>query len=266
MRFPFRAVAISMSAALAISMPMTAGAHGVPSVVAPKAMATLGDSLSAGFPGSASGSWATGTSLKSHSARLKKLYPSLQTYNFASPGAQVNAFSAQARSAVAKGVGYVTVMFGTNDVCNPLGGQPVPITTFRQRFAEGLSILKKGLPNAKIFVVSIPNLDSVRLALLNAGKTATTPYCTRFFANPSSTAESDVQRRTKLLSEIKFFNYVMATECTKVVGCKTDRMVVNSHKWKATELLEGDGHWTKAGHQKISDITWAVGFAWSARK
>lgn len=266
MRHSIRFFAISVAAASAFSVPVNAGARGFASIVAPKAMAALGDSLSAGFPGSPSGSWTTGTSLNSHAARLKKLYPGLQAYNFAAAGAPVSAFSAQARSAVAKGVGYVTVMFGTNDVCNPLGGQPVPLATFRQRFVEGLTILKTGLPNAKIFVASIPNLDSVRRALLDAGKTATTPYCSRFFSNPSSTADSDVQRRASLLSEIKFFNYVMATECSKVVGCKTDKMAVNSHTWIAAELLEGDGHWTKAGHQRISDITWAVGFAWSARK
>lgn len=243
-----------------------ASARGVPAVIAPKAMAAVGDSLSSGYPGSASGSWTTGSTVKSHASRLKKLYSSFVAYNFAQPGAPVASFEEQAKSVVKKkDVGYVTVMFGGNDVCNPVGGVATSLSVFRQRFAKGLEVLSKGLPGVKILVVSLPNLQSALSAMLAAGRSGEAPLCSRFYANPASTDQVDVSRRAKVMSEIKYFNYEMARECAKVKGCRTDQMAFYKHMWKSAEIGSDGLHPSAAGHAMIASITWAAGFKWSSR-
>lgn len=234
-------------------------------VPVPLAMAAVGDSLSSGFPGTAANSWSTGTTLNSHAARMKALFPSLVTYNQAMAGAAVNSFVSQATTVATHAeVGYVTVGFGTNDICNPIGGVSTDEALFRQRFRAGLETLRDGLPGVKILVVSISNLESRRLAMVKAGRSGETVYCTRYFAKARSNAKNLVKKRARIMAEVRRLNQVMAEECALIVGCKTDDGAMFKHKWKSNEIGSDGGHLTKKGENMTARVTWDAGFTWVA--
>jgi len=261
-----RVICAAVAATIAFAVEATGvTALGRPSEVAPAAMAAVGDSLSSGFPGPAANSWSTGTTLNSHAARLKALKPSLVTHNFAQPGQTVSAFASQAASVVAAGgVGYVTVMFGGNDICNPLGGVATGETLFRQRFRAGLEALRDGLPGVKILVVSLSNPETQRLAMIAGRRSGEAQYCSRFFAKAKSKASKDVKRRARIVNEVKLYNRIMVEECALIVGCKTDGGAMFKHKWKSNEIGPDGSHLTKRGNETVARITWNAGFSWTS--
>src|SRR5690242_14796175 len=109
-----------------------AGAAPAPVASLPSSLAALGDSLTTAYQSEGTpadepaNSWSTGTSadVRSHYLRLLALNPSIEgrAYNLARPGSGVAGLLEQADGAVARGVDYVTVAIGTNDVCAADGG------------------------------------------------------------------------------------------------------------------------------------------------
>jgi lysophospholipase L1-like esterase len=231
----------------------------------PTRMAAVGDSLSSGFActgGAPVCSWATGSAIHSHATRVTALRSGLEVLNVATPGAPVASFASQAQTVISEqpGTDYVTVLFGGNDVCYPPGGVTSP-AVFREQFREGLSGLRDGLPGVRILVVSIPDFSSMQRALLAAGRSWS--FCDRFYANPTSKDPADIQRRARVLSELRTFNTIMVAECARVVGCKSDGLALFRHRWTAREIAPDGIHFSDEGEQVVSAITWAAGFRWS---
>jgi lysophospholipase L1-like esterase len=158
------------AAATTASGPAPAAAAAAPPL--PDSIAAIGDSITQAvdvccFYGNWPGhSWSTGyvpfDGIASHYERIRAQNPAIlgRRHNNAVSGARMADAPAQARRTVAQGAEYVTILMGANDLCG-WDGTLTPTATFRAQFAETLAILRAGLPDARVFVASIPNLHQL---------------------------------------------------------------------------------------------------------
>src|SRR4051812_46700711 len=142
-----------------------------PSGDLPSSMAALGDSLSTGYgscivPASCvRNSWSTGdgTQVNSHYRRLLSHNRDIKgrATTIAEPKARAADLAGQARAAVAAKPQYITLQIGANDACRKTIGEMTPVDTFRAQVDAALRIIRKGLPDTRVLVVSIPDVYRV---------------------------------------------------------------------------------------------------------
>jgi len=73
-------------------------------------------------------------------------------------GAQVADLASQAEAAVLMRPDYVTVLIGANDACAADEAAMTPVAEYTEAFDSALDILVQGLPDARILVLSVPDL------------------------------------------------------------------------------------------------------------
>jgi lysophospholipase L1-like esterase len=241
----------------------------------PGSMEALGDSLSAGFAACGSfascpgASWSTGTTVNSHYQRILAVNPAISgnVFNVATPGVQVSSLAGQVNNAISHNVDYVTVLIGGNDVCRPDESQMTPVSTFQSTFHQAMLNLTSGLPNAKILVVSIPDLYRTwQIGKDNpAAVSAWNGYhfCDSMFENPTSTNSADAARRMRVRQRIIDDNAVLEDECLSFANCKYDDDALFAHQWKPSEISTVDYiHPSATGQQVIADVTSAHSYNW----
>ncbi|MGW0433280.1 GDSL-type esterase/lipase family protein [Micromonospora sp. NPDC003197] len=247
----------------------------------PSSMAALGDSITAGF-GSClvlatcqRNSWSTGdgSRVDSHYQRLREGNPAIRgkALNKATPGARAAALPGQATAAVSAKAEYVTVLIGANDACRSRIDAMTGVAEFRADVDRTLTTLKKGLPRARVLVASIPDL--YRLWEIGHTEQRVTRawdrgICPALLANPTSTAEDDVQRRAAFRKRIAAYNDQLSAACRAYGSrCRYDGGAV--HRTRFTlDLLNGLDyfHPNAAGQQKLAEVSWAAsGYAGRAR-
>lgn len=256
-----------------ITVPLTAPASAVPF---PRRMAALGDSITRGFNACGwyvdcpSHSWSTGfnTKVNTHYLRLKAHNKSLTTHNNAARGAKVAALAGQANMAVSQRADYVTILIGANDVCTRSEAAMTSVADFEARFREAMGVLHDGIPDARIFVASIPDIkrlwqvgkDSgfVRLSWTLLGT------CRSMLAHPRSSALEDTARRGRVRQRVIGFNAVLAAVCAEYPTCRFDGNAVFSYPFTLSQVSRRDHfHPNADGQAAIARETYRVGF-WSS--
>jgi lysophospholipase L1-like esterase len=243
----------------------------------PSVMAALGDSITRGFDACGgyadctSRSWSTGTStgLGSHYQRLAALNPALTgaVHNDARTGARMDELGTQAGAAVAQGAQYVTVLMGANDVCRPTEADMTPVTTFRAEADAGLAQLHSGLPSARIFVASIPDVSRLWSVGKGSGSArliwSLGSVCQSMLKNPTSTAQTDVDRRARVRQRVVDDNAQLQAACAAVPGCRYDSGAVFGYPFALSQLSTWDYfHPNPAGQQALAETTYAAGYGW----
>jgi lysophospholipase L1-like esterase len=248
-----------------------------PSPGLPSSMAALGDSVTAGFGSCAvfvacsRNSWSTGGSddVDSHYRRLREANPKIKgrARNFAFPGARAADLPAQARSAVDAGAQYVTVLIGANDACADDVASMTPVRTFRGHVDKALSILRKGLPKARVLVVSVPDLH--RLWRLGHDEPAAVRawnrgVCPSMLAKPTSTAAADDERRDRVAERIDAYDDQLAEACEAYGGhCRWDGGAVHGVRFSLDLVNKGDYfHPNVKGQNRLADVTYPGRFTW----
>ncbi|MFY1671886.1 SGNH/GDSL hydrolase family protein [Plantactinospora sp. WMMB334] len=248
----------------------------------PDSIAALGDSITAGF-GSClvlaacqRNSWSTGDSSRVESLyrRLREVNPAIRgkAHNQAVNGARASALATQAGGAVRARVDYVTVLVGANDACRGGIEDMTSVSTFRADVDRGLATLKKGLPKARVLVVSIPNLhriweighEDTRAVRAWRGR-----ICPALLANPTSTEPADRTRRSTFRARIDAYNEQLAAAC-KAYGsrCRYDGGAAHRVRFGLDLLNRLDYfHPNAAGQKELAEVTWrASGLASQARR
>ncbi len=244
----------------------------------PDSMAALGNSITRGF--NACGwyvdcperSWSAGTdtAVNSHYLRLLDKNPGIEgnNYNLAESGATVADLASQAELAVQRSVDYVTVLVGANDACADTPAQMTPVSTFRDQLDEALETLKDGSPEAKLFIASIPDLkqlweightDPVAVSVWETGN-----ICQSMLANPTSTAEEDVERRENVRQRIISYNQQLAQACADYGdNCRYDDGAVFGYDFTLDQVSGWDYfHPNTAGQKALAEVTYRAGFGW----
>jgi lysophospholipase L1-like esterase len=242
----------------------------------PNSMASTGDSITRAFntgplpftdwPPS---SWSTGSSstVNSHYRRILAANWRIlgRNFNDARSGAEMDALRGQAATAVAQRVEYVTVLLGANDVCARSEAGMTPVTTFEAELVAGMDALTSGLPSARVYVVSIP--DVYRLwEVLHTNPTARFVWsiggiCQSMLANPGSTAPADMARRQRVRERNITYNTVLADVCSRYVHCRFDGNAAFNTEFLPFDVSTRDYfHPSTAGQAKAASVTWAAGF------
>lgn len=241
----------------------------------PSSMAALGDSITAGFGSClalvkcARNSWSTGDSSRvdSHYRRIKRANEAIddRAYNYSVPGARAAGLADQAAQAVRSKVEYVTVLIGANDACRSRVGDMTPVAAFRRDIDEALRVLKKGLPRARVLVVSVPDLnrlwevghrDDRAVEAWNGG------ICPSLLANPTSTARADANRRAAVAKRVDGYNEQLAAAC-KAYGkrCTYDRGAIHKVRFTLDMVNRLDYfHPDVDGQKKLAEVTFARAF------
>jgi lysophospholipase L1-like esterase len=267
-------VGLVLATALVIALPSAAGAATLP---VPSSMSSLGDSITRGFNACGwyfdctSRSWSTGSAgnVSSHYLRIraKNFRMWFHNYNDARSGAEMADLDGQARTAVGRGVQYVTILMGANDACSSTEAGMTPVATFEAQFEQAMQTLTSGLPGASIFVASVPDLKrlwaigkdnpSARFAWAAFG------ICQSMLADPRSTAQPDVERRDRVRQRVIAYNATLAAVCAQYVACRFDGNAVFDYPFTISQVSTWDYfHPSTSGQAKLAEITYAAGFGW----
>ncbi|GIH79948.1 GDSL-type esterase/lipase family protein [Planobispora longispora] len=237
--------------------------------VAATAMASLGDSITRGFNACGfyvdcpSRSWSTGTSTRvdSHYLRLLADDPSMVAYNDARSGARIADLPGQAELAVSQRAGYVTILMGANDACTSSEAGMTSVADFEASFRTAMRTLVTGLPEASIFVASIP--DVRRLWQVgkdsSAARSAWAAFgiCQSMLARPRSTDQADVDRRERVRQRVADFNAVLAGVCAEQITCRYDGGAVFGYPFELSHVSRWDYfHPNTSGQRLLAEVTY----------
>ena len=259
-----RVLLVAVLAALAVA-PI---AHGAP----PSSMASTGDSITRAFNTGSfpfvdapANSWSTGTnaSVNSHYSRLLALNPAIagRAFNDAVTGADMADLNGQVQRAVAQRVEYVTILMGANDVCASSEAAMTPVATFRAQLDTALATLVTGLPSARIYVLSIPDV----YRLWEVYRTSVTAWlvwssagiCQSLLANPWSTSSSDSARRARVRQRTIDYNTQLAQACAAYLTCRFDGNAVFNTAFARSDVSTRDYfHPSLAGQAKLAAASW----------
>ena len=147
----------------------------------------------------------------------------------------------QAKKAVKQKAEFVTVLIGANDACAS------PSTTqaaWKLSFEMAMNTLKTGLPNAKIFVGSVPNLMHL-WELFHTNPTALKkwkelPLCPGIMTEAESEGAAAKARRQATLSAEEGYNATMGTVCGENPNCQFDKDGIFETKFGEAEVSTVD--------------------------
>ncbi|GAA3343552.1 SGNH/GDSL hydrolase family protein [Amorphoplanes nipponensis] len=273
--------AFAVLAALALACEGAGNAAGEPAGPPqkglPVSMAALGDSITAGYGtcftlvACGRNSWSTGggAAVDSHYRRIREGNAAIRGHaeNYAVPGARARDLTAQVVRAVDDQAQYVTVLIGANDAC---AGRVADMTgpgDFREQVDTALARLKKGLPKARVLVVSIPDL--YRLWQLGhdderAVRAWSRGVCQSLLARPTSTARADERRRRQVADRVDAYNRELAAACEDYGRrCRWDGGRAHRVRFSLDLVNELDYfHPDVEGQNELADVTYPGRFGW----
>jgi hypothetical protein len=154
---------------------------------------------------------------------------------------------------------------GANDVCASSEAGMTPVTTFRAQFQQAMSTLSAGLPNARIYVVSIPDVHQL-WAIYKDSFSARTIWslggiCQSMLARPTSTQQADVDRRNRVRQRNIAYNTQLAQVCALFVHCRFDGNAIFNTAFVRSDVSTRDYfHPSVAGQAKLASVSWTAGF------
>jgi lysophospholipase L1-like esterase len=264
--------------AAALVLAVAGAAWAAPAITGyPNSIAAAGDSITRGYDADAvfppgerlQYSWATGTSSKVNSLYLRILAanPAISGngFNDAATGAKMSNLAGQVSTAVSQNAAEVVIELGGNDACTSTVGGMTPVTTYRSEFASAMKTLSLGLPDARIYVLSVPNVYRLWLILHgNGGARAVwsaASICQSLLANPTSTAQADVQRRAAVRARVVAFNKQLQQVCATFVHCRFDGNAVFNNNFLVSDVNTLDYfHPSISGQAKLAGVAWSAGF------
>ncbi|HWS32028.1 MAG TPA: SGNH/GDSL hydrolase family protein [Actinoplanes sp.] len=244
----------------------------------PVSMIALGDSITAGvgsclaYLGCTRNSWSTGNNaaIRSHYQRILDKNAKIKgnAVNLAEPGAEADALDGQARLAVERKAAYVTVLIGANDACSGRAENMTPVDRFRDEIDEGLARLKKGLPKARVLMVSIPDLyrlwevgkdNAKAVEVWGKGR-----ICPSMLADPTSTADADQERREQVRDRVDAYNTQLRKACAAYgTKCRWDGGAANRVRFDVDQLSQYDFfHPNVKGQKELADVVYPGRFTW----
>jgi lysophospholipase L1-like esterase len=263
------------AAALALLFVPVAAAD-VAHVGYPSSIASTGDSITRAFNTCSfpfvdcpQNSWSTGSNgtVNSHYRRILAANPAItgRSFNDAKTGARMNALNGQVTTAVAQGAEYVTILMGANDVCTSSVSTMTPTATLEAQLQTALQTLSAGLPNARSYVVSIPNVYHL-WKILHTNFAADLTWtlggiCQSLLANPTSTAPADAARRQQVYQRTVDDNAALARVCASYIHCRFDGNAAFNLQFVPSDVSTRDYfHPSVSGQARAAGVTWAATF------
>jgi lysophospholipase L1-like esterase len=237
----------------------------------PSSMAALGDSITRAYdvccsysdhPGQ---SWSTGGAwydgINSHYERIKRRNSAIagHAYNDAVTGAKMSAAADQASAAAAQHAAYVTILLGANDLCTSSPSTMTSTDAFGTQLSQAMAILKRQLPDARIFVSSIPDIYQL-WKVLHSNSVARTVWATAGICQSLLGAtRTDAERQQVVAREVAF-NQTLAHTCKQYgPNCRWDDGATYDYKFSASQVSILDFfHPNLDGQAALAGVSWAA--------
>lgn len=258
-------------------LPLGSGtAQAIPPI--PSSMSGIGDSITRAFNACGwyvectSRSWSAGSysPINSHYNRILAKNSAIngKNYNDAVSGAEAIDLNAQAINAGNRSVQYVTILIGANDACASTEAGMTAVSTFRSQIDTALNTLKSKIPNAAIFIASIPDLK--RLWYIGHhdfyALSAWDGYdiCQSMLVNATSHTTSNEDRRNRVRQRVIDYNTQLAQACTAYgANCKFDNNAAFNYQFVLSQVSSWDYfHPNESGQKVVADVTYKAGFNW----
>ncbi len=231
----------------------------------PNSMAAIGNSmtLAVATVGGIDNSWSTGTNPRVNSQYLRILAanPAIKGHalNLAVGGAGFGTPS-QARQAVVKHVGYVTI-WGGEDACGT-----TDVTGFGRDFSAVLATLAKGNPKPLVFVASIIDpgptyrmLQANRAAVFKASRYGAAICAMTLGTTPASDASP--AKITAASQSVKALNDALAAACRAYGSrCRYDGGAVSRIHLGLADMGTDFIHLSISGQRKVAAASWRATF------
>jgi lysophospholipase L1-like esterase len=278
-----RPVSLMLAALAVLCLAGPPAALATPAKVGPPSVMTaLGDSITRGFHTGAilqdvpANSWSTGTSTAVNSVclRIKALNPAMNCGannppnggNDAVTGAKVGGTLAQAQNAAARNPkpGLVTILIGANDVCASNEAGMTTTAAFETSFRSTMAFLSTNLPDARIQVLSIPNIYN----LWNVGRVSASArlawglfsVCQSMLASPTDLGATAEARRQRVKTRNEAFNTILGNVCGEYIHCDWDNNAAYNLPFVLSDLSTIDFfHPNVQGQAKAAAIAFASG-------
>jgi lysophospholipase L1-like esterase len=247
---------------------LAAGTPAAGQIAFPSRMAAIGDSITTAtnvccwYGSRPAHSWSTGwrtdDPVLSHYERILSVQPAIagRNHRAARPGAKMADAPEQAAQAVTLQAEYVTILMGANDVCTSSPSTMTPVADFRASFESTMQALTIGLPNARIFVSSIPNIYRLwrifRYNLLAQTAWYAAKTC-QSMLSPFRTGDG----RQRVLNRERAFNEVLAQVCAQYPQCRFDGYAVFNFPVERPHVSKLDYfHPNRNGQAALAEVTW----------
>src|SRR5437867_4442963 len=269
-----RVTVTGVIAAIGVLLLGVSGAAAAPSY--PNSMASTGDSItrayntgSVAFTDNPGASWSTGTNstVVSHYTRLLALNPGIagHAFNDAKSGARMVDLNGQLGTAAGQSVDYVTILMGGNDVCQPSEAAMTSVADFTAQYSNAMATFTAASPSTNVYVVSIPNVKTLWSTLKGNAIArfvwAIGGVCQSMLARPLSTAQTDVDRRARVLQREVDFNAALASVCAAYTQCRFDGNAVFNVAFVASDISTRDYfHPSISGQKKLAAVSWSAGY------
>lgn len=240
----------------------------------PSSMAAVGDSLTRAtgsgeryFTDNTANSWATGGSpvVNSLALRIATRNPALggDVYNVASFGARMSDLQDQVATVNAVQVEYVTVLVGGNDACALTERAMTPVETFRSQFADAMTLLAQGSPQARVLVMSVPDPTKL-LPLFRQNPRAVLIWealdiCQSALERATSDLPEDVARRERVRQRVADYNRQLAEVCAQHRQCRYDGGAAFAGTLEAADVSPFDFfHLSARGQARLAELAWSA--------
>ncbi len=240
----------------------------------PDSMAAIGDSITQAVntdvlhigPSNPGQSWSTGNdgsdTITSHYERVLQRNANIagRNFNHSVSGAKMKDAPAQAAAAVQQGAEYVTVLVGGNDLCTSSKGTMTSVAAYESSFRQAMAILAAGLPEARVYVVSVP--DVYRLWNLHKYNLIAQFTWSSFMICQSMLAPSNTEADRQFVRARNIdYNAVLRRVCAEYVQCHYDDDRVFNYRFTTAEISTVDYfHPSATGQRNLAEITWRGGY------
>ena len=235
-------------------------------------IAALGDSMSLGVNACDTQgacpevSWVVGsdTAVQSLAERATAITGGeVETTLAASDGASSASMPEQANEVLKDKPALVTMLVGANDACRPKLEEMTPTADFAANVTSALGTLSTGLPDAVIYVASVPNLPQL-YAVGSADPTARAVWggsksCNSLlFQRDPTVAEGDA-RRAAVGARVAEYNAALEAACVPLANCVWDGGATNAVVFGIDDLSQIDYfHAGISGQKDLADVAWAA--------
>jgi lysophospholipase L1-like esterase len=209
-------------------------------------------------------SWSTGGTwydgISSHYERIKRRNSAItgHAHNNAVTGAKMSAAAKQASAATAQHAAYVTVLLGANDLCTSSPSTMTSPDTFKTQFNQAMATLKQQLPDARIFVSSIPDIYQL-WKVLHTNRVARTVWATAHICPSMLAAIRTEAERQQVVAREVAFNHILAEGCHQYgANCRWDGGATYNYKFSASQVSVLDFHPDLDGQAALASVTWAA--------
>jgi lysophospholipase L1-like esterase len=191
--------------------------------------------------------------------------PAIRGYadNDAQTGAKMVDLAGQLTTAAAQKVQYLTILMGANDVCTSSAATMTPTATFRAQFDQALHTFLASDAQARVLVVSIPNIYQLWNTLHTSWAAQATWNSVGICKSMLSWSNSEADRQQVVAQEAAD-NAALASVCSKYANCRWDGYAVYNVQFSAAEMSTVDYfHPNKTGQNALAATAWARGY-WPA--